>query len=100
MENTDTTVLPAACPMFFIFFMGKEMKKIKNIGQAARRWQVVVRVRWSRFQGRVSGLYYQRVSLPVQWWRGCGCPAQWRPRLPWWHSLVYRWLRLSGWVRR
>ena len=37
--------------------------------------------------------------LPVQFWRACGCPPQFRPRLPWWQPLVWRWLVLSGWLR-
>jgi hypothetical protein len=72
------------------------MKKIKKIGRVARWWHVVVGVRWQRFQGRWCGLYFQRVTLPVRFWRACGCPAQWRPRLPWWQPFLWRWLVLSG----
>jgi len=60
---------------------------------------VPVGVRWQQFQCRVAAFYFQRVSLPVQWWRACGCPPQFRPRLPWWQPLVWRWLVLSGWQR-
>ena len=76
------------------------MKQIKKIQWAARRWQVVVCVRWQRLQGRVAGFYFQRVTLPVQFWRACGCPSQFPPpRLPWWQPFVLAWLRLTGWRR-
>ena len=77
----------------------KSVRELLQVGRAARRWQVLVGVRWQRFQCRVAGFYFQRVSLPVQWWRACGCPPQFRPRLPWWQPLVWRWLALSGWQR-
>ena len=67
--------------------------------RAARRWHLLVGVRWQRFQCRVAALYFQRVSLPVQWWVACGRPPQFRPRLPWWQPFVWRWLVLSGWLR-
>ena len=75
------------------------LRELLQGGRAARRWQVLVGVRWQRFQCRVARLYFQRVSLPVQFWRACGCPPQWRPRLPWWQPFVFSWLRLSGWLR-
>jgi hypothetical protein len=75
--------LPAACPDFFIFFREKVMKKIKKSGQAAWRWQ------------GLAVLYYQRVILPVQFWRACGSPVAFRPRLPWWHHWVLVWLRFT-----
>jgi len=77
----------------------KSVRELLQVGRAARRWQVLVGVRWQQFQCRVAAFYFQRVSLPVQWWRACGCPPQFRPRLPWWQPLVWRWLRLSGWLR-
>ena len=91
----------AGCPFYFFnLFQGKEvMKQIKKIKQAAWRWQVVVTVRWQRFQSRVSGLYYRRVSAPARFWAACGCPEAYRPRLPWWHQFVLAWLRISGWRR-
>jgi hypothetical protein len=61
------------------------------LGPAQRRWQ--------RVQCRVAAFYFERVSLPVQFWRACGCPPQFRPRLPWWQPLVWCWLVLSGWQR-
>ena len=83
--------------LFFLFFSRKEvMKKIKKIGQVAWWLQVVVRVRWERFQGSVRGLYFRRVTFPVRIWRACGCPEQFRPRLPWWQPFVWRWLVISG----
>ena len=75
------------------------MKKIKKIGWAARRWQVVVRVRWDRLQSRVAAFYFYRVTFPLRFWRACGCPEQFRPSLPWWQPFVLAWLRLSGWQR-
>ena len=72
------------------------MKKTKKIGRVARWLHVVVGVRWQRVQGRVCGLYFRRVTLPVRFWRACGCPEQFRPRLPWWQPFVWRWLVISG----
>ena len=74
-------------------------------GRAARRWQLLVGIigpaqrGWQRLQGRVAAFYFQRVTLPVQFWRACGCPPQFRPHLPWWQPFVFAWLRLSGWQR-
>src|SRR5512135_2910506 len=73
-----------------------QMAEFKG-GWAARRWHLLVGVRWERFQCRVAAFYFQRVSLPVQFWRPAGCPPQFRPRLPWWQPFVWRWLVLSGW---
>ena len=77
----------------------KSVREHFQVGRAARRWQSLVGVRWQRFQCRVAAFYFQRVSLPVQFWRACGCPPQFRPSVPWWQPLVWRWLRLSGWQR-
>ena len=77
----------------------KGVRELLQVGRAARRWQVLVGVRWERLQCRVAAFYFQRVSLPVQWWRAAGCPPAFRPRLPWWQPLVWRWLVLSGWQR-
>ena len=76
------------------------MKQIKKVSQAARRWQVVVSVRWQRFQCLLEGLYSRRVLEPARFWQALGCPAALRPRLPWWQQFVLAWLRLSGWRRR
>src|ERR1043166_4244737 len=93
---TNTIALPAACPIFLIFFREKVMKKIKKIGQSARRqWYLVVGIRWQRFQGPILALYFRRVTEPVRLWRAFGCPSEWRPRLPWWQPFVWRWLVLS-----
>ena len=51
-----------------------------QVGRAARRWQVLVGVRWQRFQCRVAAFYFHRVTLPVQFWRACGCPVTLKPR--------------------
>ncbi len=77
----------------------KSVREHFQVGRAARRWQVLVGVRWQWLQCRVAAFYFQRVSLPVQFWRACGCPSQFRPRLPWWQPLVWRWIVLSGWQR-
>ena len=73
------------------------MKEIKKVAQAARRqWYLVIGIRWQRVQAPVLSLYFRRVTLPVRFWRACGSPSQFRPRLPWWQPLVWRWLVLSG----
>jgi hypothetical protein len=77
----------------------KSVREHLQVGRAARRWQSLVGVRWQRWQCRVAAFYFQRISLPMQWWRAAGCPPQFRPSLPWWQPLVWRWLRLSGWRR-
>ena len=80
----------------------KSVRERLQGGWAARRWQLLVgpaRRDWQRFQCRVAGFYFHRVSLPVQFWRACGCPPAFRPRLPWWQPFVFAWLRLSGWRR-
>src|SRR5512137_2741864 len=76
----------------------KSVREHFQVGRAARRWHLLVGVRWERFQCRVAGFYYRRVSLPVQWWVACGRPPQFRPRLPWWQPFVWRWLVLPGWL--
>ena len=54
---------------------------------------------WDRFQCRVAAFYFHRVSLAVQFWRACGCPPQWHPRLPRWQPLAWRWTVSSGWLK-
>jgi hypothetical protein len=44
----------------------KSVREHFQVGWAARRWHLLVGVRWQRFQCRVAGFYFQRVSLPVQ----------------------------------
>lgn len=63
----------------------------------ASRWHTLVGVRWLRWQSAVSGLYYWRVTFPVQSWVALGSPAQFRPSLPWWQSLVWHYLHITGW---
>ena len=48
----------------------------------AQCWYLLVGVRWQRWPSVVSGLYYRRVTLPVQFWVACGHPAAFRPALP------------------
>lgn len=56
-------------------------------------------IHWQCWQGSVAGFYYQRVTLPVQFWVALGSPAQWQPHIPWWQSFVYRYLVITGWLR-
>jgi hypothetical protein len=72
------------------------MRESIQVGWAARRWHLLVGVRWERFQSRIIRLYFRRVTLPVRFWQALGCPEQLRPRLPWWSPLVWRWLALTG----
>jgi len=58
-----------------------------------------VRRRWERWQCAVAARYFQRVTLPLQFWRALGAPVQFRPALPWWQPFVWRWLVVTGWVR-
>jgi len=58
-----------------------------------------VGIRWQRLQGRISGLYFHRVTYPVQVWLAFGRPSEFRPQLPWWQPFVYRWLVITGWYR-
>ena len=67
--------------------------------QVARRWHVLVVVQWQRWQSVVSGLYYRRVTAPVQFWVALGQPAGFAPRLPWWQPFVFSYLSLTGWLR-
>ena len=57
-----------------------------------------VRIHWQRFQSRVAILYFTRVTYPVQVYVAIGRLPQYRPHLPWWHTIVYRWLRITGWL--
>jgi hypothetical protein len=52
-----------------------------------------------RWQSAVSGLYFRRVTQPLQLWHALGRPSSWRPQLPWWQPFVWRWLVITGWVR-
>ena len=65
----------------------------QSLGSA---WHRHVGIRAERQLGRVSALYHHRVTLPVLFWRACGCPAPFTPRLPWWQPFVYRFLVLVG----
>jgi hypothetical protein len=56
-----------------------------------------VRAAWLRWQSQVSGLYYRRVTEPVQLWRAVGRLPEFRPQLPWWQPFVWRYLVLTGW---
>ena len=72
------------------------MSTLTQISQAATGR---VRAAWLRWQSRVSGLYYRRVTEPVQLWLALGRPAEFRPHLPWWQPLIWRYLSITGWAR-
>ncbi len=91
-------VLPASQPRCRCSLKEEGVREHLQRGWDARRWHLPVGVRWQRLQCRVAAFYFHRVSLPVQFWRACGCPPQFRPRLPWWQPFVWRWLVLSGWL--
>jgi len=73
------------------------MRHTRHYSRAARRWHILVGVRWQRWQSAVSALYFRRVTLPL--WRACGQPSQFRPQLPWWQPLVFSYLSATGWLR-
>jgi hypothetical protein len=76
------------------------MRHTRHYSRAARRWHILVGVRWQRWQSAVSALYFRRVTLPLQLWRACGQPSQFRPQLPWWQPFVFSYLSVTGWLRR
>jgi hypothetical protein len=81
------------------------MRHTRHYSRAARRWYLLVGITgpaqrgWQRWQSAVSGLYYRRVTLPVQFWVACGQPAAFRPALPWWQPFVFGYLSVTGWLR-
>ena len=90
------------CSYFSRVSEEKVMRHERNTSRAARlacSRRVWLRVRWQRLQSRISGFYYQRVTVPVQFWVACGRPPGFRPRLPWWQPYVFAWLSVTGWVR-
>src|SRR5512137_814792 len=88
VDNPTRPALPRGPTALKKLSQEKSVRELLQVGRAARRWQSLVGVRWQRFQCRVAAFYFHRVTLPVQFWRACGCPTQWRPRLPWWQPLV------------
>src|SRR5687768_14490904 len=76
------------------------MREHAHTRWAARRWYLLVGVRWQRFQSRLAGVYHYRVTLPVQFWRSFGAPSLLAPALPWWEPLLYLWLRHTGYAPR
>ena len=75
------------------------IRHTRHYSRATRRWHTLVGVRWQRWQSAVAALYFQRVIQPVRFWVALGQPEQFRPQLPWWRPLVWRWLAVTGWVR-
>ena len=68
--------------------------RVPGFQSLSRGWHCHVAVPLGRQLGRVSRFYYQHVTLPVYFWRACGCPEQFTPRIPWWQPWVYRLLVL------
>ena len=68
--------------------------------RATRLWRSLVAIRFERFQGRIAGAYFARVSYPLQVWQAFGSPAEFTPRLPWWQPFAFAWLVGSGWLPR
>jgi hypothetical protein len=89
------------CPVWlFVAAHGIVMSSHFTSSQATRAWHVLVIIRWQRWQSAVSGLYFHRVTAPVSFWVACGCPAAFRPALPWWQPFVFSYLSVTGWLRR
>ena len=76
------------------------MKAIKKIRRAVWLVEVGLSVRWSRFQFRVLGFYFHRVTESVCVWLACGRPEEFRPVLPWWQPFVWRFICIMGWSSR
>jgi hypothetical protein len=93
-------VLPASQLPCLVCLTEIVMRHTRHSSRAARRWHILVGVRWQRWQSRVAALYYRRVTLPVQLWVACGQPSQFRPQLPWWQPFVFSYLGITGWARR
>ena len=76
------------------------MREHTHPGRAARRWYLLVGVRWQRFQSSLAALYHRRVTYPVQVWRAFGAVWLLRPVIPWWQPLLYSWLHATGYAPR
>ena len=74
------------------------MRAHTHRSRAARGWYLLVGIRWQRFQSRLSGLYYQRVTYAYRIWRAVDYDPMYRPSPPWWSGFLYRWLRVTGWL--
>ena len=74
------------------------MRAQSTVSRAARRWHTLVGVRWLRWQSFVAALYFRRVTYPVRCWVALGSPAQFRPSLPWWQSIAWHYLHITGWL--
>jgi len=71
------------------------MRHTRHISRDTQR--LPFRIYYYRFQSFLAARYFQQVRLPWQLWSACGCPPEFRPSVPWWHSLVYRWLVVTRW---
>ena len=98
-SRTQPSAMPAASLICALCLTKLAMRHRAHISRAARCWHSLVGIRWLRWQSRLAGCYFQRVTLPLRWWHALGCPPQFRPQLPWWQPFVWRWLVLSGWQR-
>jgi hypothetical protein len=76
------------------------MRARVTVRRAARRWHLLVGIRWQRVQCFIAARYYQRVTAPVRAWQACGSPACLAPSIPWWQPFAYLWLRRTGWLTR
>jgi len=91
--------LPGSLPLCVLCLKTKSMRHSTQSGRAPGRWQRVVGARCQALQQRAVTLYFQRVTFPVYFWVAAGRPPQFRPQLPWWQPLLWRWLCLSGQAR-
>lgn len=69
------------------------MKHTNKISQVLGAGRAFV----ERINCDLSGIYYTRVTLPVQVWRARGCPKHSMPRMPWWQPTLFRYLVITGW---
>ena len=82
----------------FVAAQGMVMSSHFTFSQVARRWADTIRISWFRWQSSVARLYSRRVTQPVRLWKALGQPSDCMPRLPWWQSIVYKYLVISGWL--
>jgi hypothetical protein len=96
LYSARTPVVPAASRASVLGALREMVMRAPSTHTRAARQ---VAIRWQRLQSRIAGLYFQRVTQPLQLWHAFGCPSQFRPSLPWWQQFVYSWLVVTGWVR-
>ena len=74
------------------------MSTHSHLGRPAWLWQSVFTT-FAQLQQRLLTYYFHHVTLPFQFWLALGRPPQFRPQLPWWQPLAWRWLSLTGQAR-